>query len=65
MIETLANAYEDPAELRAWYQDSKERRAEIEALVMEELVSEKIIEHIKTTQKVMTYNEVINPEKNN
>ena len=65
MIENLANAYEDPAELRAWYQDSKERRAEIEALVMEEIVSEKIIELIKTTQKVMTYNEVINPEKNN
>jgi trigger factor len=65
MIETLANAYEDPAELRAWYQDSKERRAEIEALVMEEIVSEKIIKHIQTTQKVMTYNEVINPEKNN
>lgn len=65
MIEKLANAYEDPAELRAWYQDSNERRAEIEALVMEEIVSEKILESAKTTQKVMTYEEVINPEKNN
>ena len=65
MIEKFANAYEDPAELRAWYQDSNERRAEIEALVMEEIVSEKILEHAKTTQKVMTYEQVINPEKNN
>lgn len=63
MIENLAKAYEDPAELRAWYQDSKERRAEIEALVMEELVSEKIIELVQTTKKVMTYSQLINSDK--
>ena len=64
MIEKMASAYEDPEELRTWYQDSNERRAEIEALVMEEAVSEKIIERAKTTQKKMTYDQVVNPEKN-
>lgn len=63
MIDNLAKAYEDPAELRAWYNDSKERRAEIEALVMEEIVSEKIIESAQTTQKVMTYSQLINSDK--
>lgn len=63
MIDNLASAYEDPAELRAWYQDSKERRAEIESLVMEEIVSEKIIEPAQTTKKVMTYSQLINSDK--
>lgn len=64
MIEKLASAYEDPEELRSWYKESTERRSEIEALVMEDVVSEKIIEQAKTIQKKMTYEEVVNPEKN-
>ena len=64
MIEKMASAYEDPEELRSWYKDSEERRAEIEALVMEEVVSEKIIERAKTIEKKMTYDQVVNPEKN-
>ncbi len=63
MIEKMATAYEDPEELRSWYQDSNERRAEIEALVMEEVVSEKIVERAKITEKKMTYDQVVNPEK--
>lgn len=64
MIEKLASAYEDPEELRSWYKESTERRSEIEALVMEDVVSEKILELAKTTDKKMTYEEVVNPEKN-
>lgn len=63
MIEKMASAYEDPEELRTWYKESNERRAEIEALVMEEVVSEKIIESAKTVEKKMTYDQVVNPEK--
>ncbi len=63
MIENMATAYEDPEELRSWYQDSQERRAEIEALVMEEIVSEKILERAKQIEKTMTYDQVVNPEK--
>ncbi len=64
MIEKLAAAYEDPEELRHWYEETKERRAEIEALVMEEIVAEKIAKDIKTVEKMLTYNQVVNPEKN-
>ena len=63
MIEKLASAYEDPAELQNWYKESKERRAEIEALAMEEVVSEKIIAVACAVEKMMTYDEVVNPEK--
>jgi len=65
MIEKFASAYETPEELRAWYQGNKERLAEIEALVMEELVSEKIIEDAKVTHKKMKYDAVMNPKKDN
>ncbi|CEK09797.1 trigger factor [Legionella hackeliae] len=63
MIEKFASAYEKPEELRAWYQSSKERLAEIEALVMEEMVAEKISENAKLVEKKMSYEEVMNPKK--
>ncbi len=65
MIEKLAGAYESPDELRAWYRGNKERMAEIEALVMEEMVSEKILEDAKVTKTKMDYEGVMNPKKDN
>lgn len=63
MIEKLASAYESPDELRSWYKGNKERLAEIEALVMEELVSEKILEDAKVIKTKMDYDTVMNPKK--
>ncbi|KTD08578.1 trigger factor [Legionella jamestowniensis] len=63
MIEKFASAYEKPEELRAWYQSSKERLGEIEALVMEEMVAEKISENAKLVDKKMNYEDVMNPKK--
>lgn len=63
MIETFATAYETPEEVRAWYRGSKERMAELESLVMEEMVSEKVLESAKTVEKLMNYDDVINPKK--
>ena len=65
MIEKFASAYESPDELRAWYRDDKDRLAEIEALVMEEVVSEKIITDAKIVKKKMDYDAVMNPKKEN
>lgn len=63
MIDKFANAYEHPEELRAWYNSSKERMAEIEALVMEDLVAEKIAADAKIKYKNMDYDAVMNPKK--
>jgi trigger factor len=65
MIEKFASAYESPDELRSWYKDSKEHLGEIQALVMEEMVVEKISEPAKLIEKKMTYEEVMNPKKEN
>ncbi|AHE66437.1 trigger factor [Legionella oakridgensis] len=63
MIDKFAGAYDNPDELRQWYQGNKERLAEVEALVMEEMVSEKIAEDAKVIEKEMEYDEVMNPKK--
>ena len=65
MIEKLASAYESPDELRAWYQGNKERLGEIEALVMEEMVADKILEDAKIVKTKMEYDAVMNPKKDN
>lgn len=65
MIEKFASAYETPDELRAWYKGNKERLAEIEALVLEEMVSEKILEDAKIVKIKMDYETVMNPKKDN
>lgn len=62
LIEKLAGAYEDPEELRDWYRN-KEHRGDIEALVLEEMVAEKIGEHAKLTHKKMAYADVMYPKK--
>ncbi|MDP3706193.1 MAG: trigger factor [Legionellaceae bacterium] len=64
MIEKFATAYEHPEEVRSWYRGNKERLAEIEALVMEELVADKIIANAKVVPNVLDYDHVINPKKN-
>lgn len=63
MIEKMAQAYESPDELRQWYKGNKERLAEIEALVMEEMVADKISENAKIKNKKTSYDEVMNPKK--
>ena len=63
MIEKFASAYDDPSELRSWYDEKQERLAEIESLVMEEMVADKITENAKKIQKKMSYDDVMTPAK--
>ncbi|MCX7117768.1 MAG: trigger factor [Legionellales bacterium] len=63
MIELFASAYESPDELRTWYKGNKERLAEIEALVLEEVVAEKIREDAKVKKVKKDYEAVMNPKK--
>lgn len=63
MIEKFASAYDNPDELRSWYQGNQERMAEVEALVMEEMVADKILEEATVVQKIMDYESVMNPKQ--
>ncbi len=63
MIEKFAVAYEHPDEVRTWYKTNKERLAEVEALVMEELVADQIIANAKVVPNVLNYQDVMNSKK--
>lgn len=62
MIEKSAEAYDSPETVKAWYHEDSKRMAELEALVIEETATEKLIENCKVTHKSMDYDSVINPE---
>lgn len=62
MIEVFASAYEHPEEVRAWYRGNKERLAEIEALVMEELVADQIILVATVAPTVKSYDQIMHPQ---
>ncbi|QDP73137.1 trigger factor [Legionella israelensis] len=62
-IDKLAGAYEKPDELRSLYKSNKEHRAEIEALVLEDVVAEKIVSQATIKEKKLSYDEVMNPKK--
>lgn len=63
MIEMFASAYEHPEEVRTWYRSNKERLAEIEALVMEELVADQIVLTATVKPKSLSYDSVMHPEE--
>ncbi len=63
MIDKLAGAYDSPEEVRAWYKSDKNRMQEIEGLVMEEMVADKVISTATIVHKALGYQEVVNPKE--
>lgn len=58
-ITKMASAYENPAEVIKWYASDKNRLAEIEMLILEEQVMEKLLEKSTVVEKMMKYQELI------
>ena len=63
MIEEIADAYEKPAEMIKNYYDNKQQLTNIEALVLEDQVVEKILAAAKITEKSVSFDEIIKPEQ--
>lgn len=59
-LDDLVSAYEKPDEVRRWYASNQEQMKQIEALVIEEMMAEKILENVKVIEKKLSYEEVIN-----
>ncbi|MFW8566323.1 trigger factor [Orrella sp. 11846] len=58
-IEAFAQNYEDPAEVVGYYLSDAERRAEIEAVVLEDNVVEHIMAQAKVTPKAVSFDEIM------
>lgn len=56
-IQEIAASYENPQEVVAWL-STDERRGGIEAQILEDLVLERLIDGISTTEKTMSYAEL-------
>jgi trigger factor len=60
-VEEVAAGYESPQQIIDWYYASPERLNEIEMLVMEDAVVNWVTEQANTTDKAMSFSDLMNP----
>jgi trigger factor len=58
-IEEMAQSYEQPAQVMAWYMGDKQRLAEVEAVVIEANVSDFVLAQAKVTDKALAFDELM------
>ena len=63
MIDKMSGAYEDPEELRKHFHSNKKQMEHLEALVLEEMVSEKLLAMMNVKEKKLDYDSVMNPKE--
>lgn len=59
-VREIADLYEDPQEALGWIFNDKNRLAEIEGLVMEEQIVDKVLEKVTIAELTGTYDKIIN-----
>lgn len=58
-IEELSQSYEKPAEVMRWYLSDRQRMAEVEAVVIENNVTDFVLGQVKVTDKVLPFDELM------
>jgi trigger factor len=58
-IEELASSYEKPADVLRWYYGDKQRMAEVEAIVIENNVTEFVLSKTQVTEKSVSFDELM------
>ncbi len=58
-IEELSQSYEKPAEVMRWYLGDRNRMAEVEAVVIENNVTEFVLSQAKVVDKVLPFDELM------
>ncbi|MBU3738967.1 MAG: trigger factor [Rhodoferax sp.] len=58
-VEELAASYEKPAEVLRWYYGDNQRMAEVEAIVIENNVTEFVLGQVKVTDKALAFDELM------
>ena len=64
MLEELAAAYQKPDEFKSWYRENKQQMTELEAVVVEDLVVEKLLSNANVKDKTLSYDEAMNAGNN-
>ena len=58
-IEEMSQSYEKPAEVVRWYLGNRERMAEVEALVVENNVTQHVLDQVKVVDKAVPFDELM------
>jgi trigger factor len=58
-IEELSQSYEKPADVMRWYLSDRQRMAEVEAVVIENNVTQFVMDHAKVTDKALPFDELM------
>ncbi len=58
-IEELSQSYEKPAEVMRWYLSDRQRMAGVEAVVIENNVTDYVLAHAKVVDKVLPFDELM------
>jgi trigger factor len=58
-IEEMSQSYEKPAEVMRWYLGDRQRMAEVEAVVIENNVTDFVLAQAKVTDKVLPFDELM------
>jgi len=59
-VDAIAASYERPEEVVAWYYARRERLGNVEALVLEDQVTDWLMQQAEVVEKPVTFNEVVN-----
>ncbi|KJS73238.1 MAG: trigger factor [Comamonadaceae bacterium BICA1-1] len=62
-IQELASSYESPADVVRWYQSDRQRLAEVEALVLENNVTEFVLGRAQVSEKPIAFDELMGQGK--
>jgi trigger factor len=61
-IQELAASYERPADVERWYFGDNRRLAEVEAIVIENNVTEYVLSKVKVNEKKVSFDELMGPQ---
>jgi trigger factor len=64
-VEELAASYDDPAEVISYYYQNPKLLASVEASTLEDMVVELVLGQSTVTEKVVSYEDAVNPKANN
>jgi trigger factor len=59
LVEKLAESYDEPEQVVRWYYSDRSRLANIESLVIEDMVVDWVLENARVNEKNMTFDEVM------
>jgi len=62
IVEELAEGYENPQEVIAWYYNDKEQMGQIEVMALEDSVIDLILAEARVTEKTTSYEDALKPQ---